>query len=539
MLKINFEDVPGFSKQFCDFLKKTSFFSERFIYEDNLFQNDSFIQSKLKNYLNRHLFNQIVQKSNSILHLSNKQKENLSLLQETNTLVVTTGQQPGYLGGPLYTLYKTFTAIRLAEKLADRYPSYNFVPLFWIEDNDHDCIEAFQTVLFDRLGEIIEVPVDKACLKGWKKPVSELYLSDDHLAFFEAFLNLSSSQSKNSNVAYQFKEIYSTEKSLSKSFQRILNYFFSDAGLLFISAKECRINNAFSEILSKEFESFGASFSIIETSNHLIESQGYHIQAKNSLPNIFYHSEEQRTKVEWKSQNRTFVLGNIEIPDKEILQFFEKESTNFSPNVLLRPICQEYILPNIASVLGPSEIGYTTQLKELFEWYQIHMPAIVPRHSISILKKEHSSLFENYGFTFFSRNRREIEDELFNKNRNLELLKKIEKIENQFIEAFEDLKNLGASIDKSLLTSGEAHFQKSFKPLKSYISKIYSAEKRNILNKYKELLSISNFLFPKNTLQERIVSLILPSIIFDEREFFEKIENVTNQTQTHHYIIYL
>ncbi|MGB9913428.1 MAG: bacillithiol biosynthesis protein BshC, partial [Candidatus Kapaibacteriota bacterium] len=165
---IDFQSVPGFSKLFVDFLKKESFFVERFVYTEDLFNNEKIIEKKLKNYNQRNHLLKIVEKSNSDLTLTSSQKRNIELLAKDNTAIVVTGQQPGAFGGPLYVFYKTLTAIKLVEKLSKRHPQYYFVPLFWIEDNDHDYLEAFQSLLLNRKCDVVNLPLDAKLHKEWR-----------------------------------------------------------------------------------------------------------------------------------------------------------------------------------------------------------------------------------------------------------------------------------------------------------------------------------------------------------------------------------
>lgn len=539
MLELNFDKVPGFSKLFCDFLNKESFFSERFIYLEDLEQNNKLLEKKLNTYSKRKLFKKIVEESNKTLSLSQTQQKNLKLLEKDNTLVVTTGQQPGIFGGPLYTFYKTFTTIQIANILSNHFKDYNFIPLFWIEDNDHDCIEVFQSVLLNERNEIVEIPIEEHCIKNWKNSLSEYTLSTIYFNFLDFFFSTNKSFEENSDLANFLLQLFQNEVSLVATFQSLFNKLFNEYGVLFIKASVCRKNLGFEDILWREFEKIGASFSIINTTNHLIQSLGYHIQAKNSLPNVFFHSQEKRVKVEWNVDNHIFVLEDLDIPENEILSFYENNRDKFSPNVLLRPICQDNLLPNIVSVLGPSEIGYTTQLKELYEWFSVAMPAISPRHSISFIPREYEENFRTKGFDFFVRPKEEIENELYSISREAKLVEEIEKIEKDFEDIFQKLKHIGTSLDKSLSLSAEAHFSKSYKQLKSFINKIFSAEKRIIFQKNKEVFNINNFLYPKGTLQERMLTTIYPLIKFGDSEFSEIISQIAELPPAKHYLIFL
>ncbi|MCX7909556.1 MAG: bacillithiol biosynthesis cysteine-adding enzyme BshC [Ignavibacteria bacterium] len=537
MFEFSFEEIPGFSKLFNDFLKRTSFFEERFHYLEDLLISDKLIQKKLTSYQNRELFSKIIEISNSNLELSYKQKINLEKINKENTAVVVTGQQPAFFGGPLYIYYKTYTTIKIANLLSEKYPEYNFVPVFWIEDNDHDCIEAFQTIFLDKNYNLVEIPIDEICLNTWKLPLSEYYLSESNYKFLDFYLNFSSFYDKNFEFSKFLSELYNSENSLVKSFKSILNKLFNEDGILFIEASKCRQYKAFKEILYRELDNFAASYSIIETANSLIESQGYHIQAKNSLPNLFFHSNTKRTKIVWNEAKKTFILDGFEVPEDEILHFFESNIDKFSPNVLLRPICQDFLLPNVLSVLGPSEIGYFAQLKELYYWHQVQAPAVIPRHSISFITSKFWDLVETKGFTFFLKNSKEIENFIYSSLRNLDLLETINNLEKEFANIFEKLSELGSKFEQSLIISAEAHYKKSLKNFNSLIAKIFTAEKRNILEKNKEFYQLNNILYPKGSLQERLLGFVFPILLFGEEKFKAEIQPVIERPSTKHYLV--
>ncbi len=537
MIKLNFDEIPGFSKLFCDFLKKNSFFEERFVYLENLLSNSYLIDKKLNSYTNRKIFKKIVGDCNSKFDLSEEQLKNLKLIDQDNTLVVVAGQQPGIYGGPLYTFYKTLTAIKTSQMLKEKFPIFNFVPIFWIEDNDHDCVEAFQVVLLDKKNDVLEIPIEEKCINNLKNSLSEYVISTKYSKLIESYLFTNSEDESNPTFSKFLLELFDQKDRLVDTFQSIHNYLFKDFGLLFVAASEFRKQKAFAEILSREFENFGTSFTVIETANHLIRSQGYHIQAKNSLPNLFFHSDKRRAKVEWNTKNKMWILDDITISEKDIIMFFEKNQDKFSPNVLLRPICQDYLLPNIASVLGPSEIGYTTQLKELYAWYGITMPTIIPRHSITFLHNKYMNILEEYGINFLFKPKKEIEEKIYNANRNLLLQDEIKGISAEFSEIFSRLKEIGSKLDKSLNISGEAHFTKSFRQLESYVTKIFSAEKRNIIQKHKEVFALNNLLFPNGTLQERSIATIFPILQFGENNFQKKIMEIVELPPFYHFVV--
>ncbi|MFN3307437.1 MAG: bacillithiol biosynthesis BshC, partial [Candidatus Kapaibacteriota bacterium] len=343
--EIDFKIIPGLSRFFLDFLSKKGFICERFLYFDELLENEEIVERKLKSYINRDEMIKLVKVSSSNLDLSENQKLNLELLSKDNTLVVVTSINPFFLGGPLSVLYKTLTSIFIAKKLSTRFPNYNFVPIIWIEDNDHNCTRSFQINLLNKNYELVSIPVDNKMFSLWRNSISDFRIPKTLINFLEIHIHTNEYVEKNSETSTFFINLYKSETSLTKTFVQILHYLLKNYGLLFLVSSVCRVHNSFAKILIKEIETPGASSKIIEKANKLLGSRGIQIKSKNSFLNIFYHTKDRRVRLDLNLIREILCLDGIEIERKEIVDFFEKNSNKFSPNVLLRPICQDFILP--------------------------------------------------------------------------------------------------------------------------------------------------------------------------------------------------
>ncbi|MDP2363506.1 MAG: bacillithiol biosynthesis BshC, partial [Ignavibacteria bacterium] len=175
---LNFSFIPGFSRLFLDFISGSAFFDSRFPFNESLFNNKPEILKRNSSIKQRTDTKKLLISSMNSIELTHKQKNNLELFTGQNTFTVMTGQQVGFLGGPLYTFYKTATVIALAEKLKSIYPDLNFIPVFWVEDNDHDNFEASQNRLFDKSYGIKGFSCESGLIKDDRTPVSELIFSE-------------------------------------------------------------------------------------------------------------------------------------------------------------------------------------------------------------------------------------------------------------------------------------------------------------------------------------------------------------------------
>ncbi|MCX7879369.1 MAG: bacillithiol biosynthesis cysteine-adding enzyme BshC [Ignavibacteria bacterium] len=533
---IDFNLIPGFSRLFLDFISKDSFFKNRFRYADDLFQDENHIEEILNKTFNRDFLFRLFSDSNRH-HLHSKQKENIELTTKDNTLFVVTGQQPGIFGGPLYAFYKSLTAISLAEILSYKFKNYNFVPIFWIEDNDHDCREAFEVALFDLNYHLFDCKkLVNICETYTSKVVSSIEFGSEFDGLKENLLNFFKLDSKQSSFEIIDKCI-SSGISLTDSFYLLLNYLLGNLGLLFLRASVCRSYGAFTNVVVSEIENVGYSFTLIESANRSITEKGYTLQAKASYVNLFFHEGDERYKIEYDSNEKVFVIKGRKYEKAELFELANANPERFSPNVLLRPICQDSFLPSVAVVLGPSEIGYYTQLRELFSWHRITMPAVIPRHSITLIPRDFEKILHSKDLYYFFQKKEDFENSIFNAFRNKGLIEKFEALEAQLKDIFHEMKIMGCELDKSLELSAEAHLKKSLNSFDSFRSKILSAERRNILKNFANELKLNQIIFPKNSLQERIIGSLFILLVNEKGKIFENLQQIVNNPSDSHYIL--
>jgi bacillithiol biosynthesis cysteine-adding enzyme BshC len=536
-----FSSLTGFSKLFIDFFgSKSSFFSERFPSNSLLLSSESYIEKRAKNFEQRKALLELIQNSCKEISFSKEQALNFNMLSKDNTLVVVAGQQPGFLGGPLFVLYKSLSAIYLSFKLNEIYPNFNFVPIFWVEDNDHDSYEASQIYSLDTNNKVVHFSCCSDCKKTDRIPISEKTFNKEIGNVINNFLDISNGFAPNPELHTFIAETYKTGERWSSSFVKTLSHLLCEYGILFIRSSIARKMGLFTPIITKEIENFGQSNSLVENANNYIDSSGYHIQAKTSVINLFFHKGIERHKILWDSGRHLYQIGKELLRYDELVQLVRSESPNFSPNVLLRPICQDWITPNIASIVGPSELGYSTQLKELYQWFEVHMPAIIPRHSLTILS---SSLLKEQNLVsdivFYLQPMSNIETILFQKFRDRLIQEAIEKSYHSIQQTFAELKEAAMSLDKSLENSADSHSKKVMNIMEDFAKKLISAEKRKLYKEIAPHLNINSWVYPNGSLQERMLTLLFPFSIFTHKEFFKKIEAIFARPNNAHYVILL
>ena len=299
---------------------------------------------------------------------------NIGSLRESNTFTVTTGQQIHIGLGPMYVLYKALDVLAIAKQCKEAYPDYNFVPVFWMASEDHDLEEISEINLFGK--KLI-----------WKTnqigPVGRMN-PDGLVDFFEEIekdFNLSEEQSSFIEIC---KKVYSNSENLSIAFRNLLHEYFKTTDLVILDADNKQLKESFVPVLEDELNQ--KNYESLEASTKEFESKGYKRQLVIRPCNLFDMSNGSRLK----------------ITDGANLSA-QENAYSLSPNAALRPFYQEWILPNLVYVGGPSEVKYWMQLKGIFDNYKMPMPILHLRTSNMLIpKKQISKLDQKDIFSLFS-----------------------------------------------------------------------------------------------------------------------------------------
>lgn len=534
---IEFEKLPGISKLFLDFINDKPEIISRFPNNDKLDDAD-YLLKRAENFDNRDILFNAFQSSMSYINFTEKQKENLLSIKEKNSLAIVSGQQVGFLGGPMYSLYKILTAIRTAENLNARHNNLNFIPVFWLEDNDHDIKEAAEISIINNQGDIKSFSSSEKSNQSERTIVSEKMFNHEIYTEIENIISQIPNSIHKEHFENVLRDTYKEGKYWRESFIILLQRWFGEFGVLFICASCLRKSGLFKDLVIKELENAGASEKLTLAANHELDLCGYHIQANASPVNLFYHNGIERFRIDITIDDR-FMIGEKVVSKNELIEIASNQPELFSPKVLLRPIFQDAIIPTIAYIAGPGEIGYLAQTKEMFKFFDVEMPTVLPRHSFTLL----SNKLEK----FLAKNDIEIIDfyidkqELINdysKNmigENTELLFK--KSQDNLTRIFDELKIELKGIDNSLIQSADVALTKNLQQIDVLMKKTTASLKRQKDEVLKKISEISDYLYPKGILQERFFSPINFMIFSGEKELVELLFQATLKSpKIHHFI---
>ncbi|SMC57311.1 bacillithiol biosynthesis cysteine-adding enzyme BshC [Pedobacter africanus] len=439
--------------------------------------------------------------------------ENISLLQDGKTFTITTGHQLNIFTGPLYFIYKIVTAINLAKELKEKFPEYNFVPVYWMATEDHD------------FEEINHVKIEDKTLT-WNKQAAgatgRLDTTDiaDTLIAYKGYLGIGENGHQ---LAELVSHAYSGHKKLSDATRDLVNALFGKYGLVCVDADDHELKKQFSKIIFGDITGQN-SFKLIGQSNARLEALGHKPQVNPREINFFYMKEGLRERVieengQYKVMNTAIAFSEAELK-AEVTNYPER----FSPNVVMRPVYQEVILPNLAYIGGGAELTYWLQLKANFDHYQVKFPILLLRNSALVIDQRSEARMQILGIShkqLFS-STETLKSDWVKAHVNLQL--SLDDEERAIRAVFDQIKLNAYKIDKSLSQSADAAKTRALKLVANLGQKMLRAEKRKHKTSLAQLENLKLKLFPSGVLQERVLN-IAPMYVAYGDDFIESLIN--------------
>ncbi|MEQ8470139.1 MAG: bacillithiol biosynthesis cysteine-adding enzyme BshC [Marinoscillum sp.] len=407
---------------------------------------------------------------------------NIHSLANKKTFTVTTGHQLNIFTGPLYFIYKIITVINACKALKAKYPDYHFVPVYWMASEDHDLEEISHFYLF---GNKYEWKTDQTGPVGRMKPHS-----------------LNSVIDQLPESAPLFEQAYLDHDTLANAVRYYVNELFGDQGLVVVDADNDKLKRLFAPVIEKEiFEN--QSNVLVDQKSKELDAAGYKNQAFSREINFFYMVNGLRERIVREGDRFKVLNTEKEFSPGEMEALIHSSPECFSPNVILRPLYQETILPNLAYCGGPAEIAYWLQLKEIFDHYKTPFPALMPRVFGMVVNKATEKKVDKLKLT---------SKDLFKSAHKLkeEYLRKhgengigLEEERKELAQLFEKIKTKASEIDGSLTGFIGAEGSKSFKSLENISRRLKKAEEQNNETAMSQIDNVKEKLFPNGNLQER------------------------------------
>ncbi len=442
---------------------------------------------------NRSLLVSELKKQYETVGISGKVKDNIDSLADGGTFTICTAHQPNIFTGHLYFIYKILHAIKLAQHLNEALPQHHFVPVYYMGSEDAD------------LEELGEVTVDGTTYHWQTKQkgaVGRMLADDALLKITAAISGQLLVQPHGKFIIDLVRKCYSKGNTIQEATFMLVNELFAEYGLVVLLPDNANLKKVMQPVFADELLNGTSAAIVNKTSAQLGEN--YKVQAQPRDINLFYLLDDIRERIELKGDTYHVLNTSISFGREEMLAELEQYPGRFSPNVILRGLFQEMILPNVAFVGGGGELAYWLQLKDLFDHFKVPYPVQILRNSFMIaeekvagkitqLKLSDTHLFENA-------------DKLLNELVKAKTAVKLELTEEKTALSayYQQLQRIACSIDVTLQKHAEAIGTKALSKVESLEKKMLRAEKRKYETDQRHILGIKNALFPGGNLQERV-----------------------------------
>ncbi|MBM4161418.1 MAG: bacillithiol biosynthesis cysteine-adding enzyme BshC [Ignavibacteria bacterium] len=501
-----------FSSLFVDFV--SDFSRVQKFYSSN-FRDEAHWHSRLEKVtgrqIDRSVLVQVLAKQNKDFHCGVRTLANIDTLLNDNAVAVVTGQQVGLFTGPLYTIYKTLTTLKLVAQLTERFPDYSFVPVFWLEGEDHDYEEVNSIKLVNAQNEVVSFAYEFHGLScdtnfgavgklEFDEKIDELFLAIDQSLVQTEF---------KPKVLELFRTAYQKGMSFNRAFALLLNVLLENSGLVFLDPNDREVKQLLAPLFQRELRETPRFCQLVIDRSAELELQ-YHAQVKPKPLNLFFFHHGGRYLLEPRADSYSLKGTRQHLSKESIADASVNSPHLFSPNVVLRPLCQDWLLPTIAYVAGPAEIAYFAQLKPLYDEMKIPMPIIYPRASATIVEEKVEKVLDRFSLSVIDL----FQDVEILKGRTAKQLASID-LDSLFGEISAALEGLVdhmkeplQAVDPTLLGALENTARKMVGNVDGLKEKALAAQKRQHEAALRQLDKAMNLVFPQSNFQERELNVL-------------------------------
>lgn len=495
--KISYRQTNAFSKLVLDYLEAASVLDNFYNYKPNIEGIKKAVADRKNFPVNRKLLVDTLSNQYSALQISDKLKANIALLSSENTFTICTAHQPNIFTGHLYFIYKILHAIKLCEELKAAMPENNFVPFYYMGSEDADL---------DELGEVH--------IKGFKYKwqttqtgaVGRMIIDKYFLQIIDSIAGQLAVEKNGTDIVEIVRETYKEGLTIEQATFHFVHYLFNEYGLVVLLPDDKNLKAAFAAIITKELEEQFSEKAVAQTVAAF--PQEYKVQASGRAINLFYLKDNKRERIE--ADKNGFAIANTDIKFTKENLFLElhHNAERFSPNVILRPVFQEIILPNVAFIGGGGEIAYWLELKNVFDAVGIFFPPLVLRNSFTIVSKKVADKMQSLSLQYEDtlKPEKQLIEEIVKKETEwrLDLKDEKEAIRTQY----ENIKTAAGNIDATLNAHVYALRTQTLNRLEILEKKMLKAEKKKFEAQQRQIHKLKTALYPNNNLQERVDNVL-------------------------------
>lgn len=494
---MNFEETGNFSALALDYLKADKSLEAFYNQPVSIEGIKKTIEERKAFKTNRKLLVDQLKFQYRNITLNSLQLSYLDKLLLNNSFTITTAHQPNIFTGHLYFIYKIIHAIKLADELQKLLPENNFVPVYYMGSEDADLEE---------LGEVV---VDGKKMVWETKQTGAVGRMHIDAAFVKIIKEISGQigvQPFGEPLILKMKAAYSIGKTIEEATFEFVNDLFASFGLLVLLPDVVTLKKSFEPIIKKEIEE---QFSYNELQKTIAEFPAkYKIQAAGRNLNLFYLNDDARQRLLITEEG--FAIENTDkvFTKEALLEEIEKHPRNFSANVILRPLYQEFILPNIIFIGGGGELAYWLELKKVYAAAEIPYPVVMLRNSFAIVNKKTTATIKKLNFSFadFFKGEHELVNTLVKRDAENKITVSEEKL--GLLKIYSALRKDAGAVDKTLERHVWALQAKAINHVDQLEKKMIRSAKKAFKVQIKNISKVKSFLFPQGNLQERVEGLL-------------------------------
>lgn len=443
----------------------------------------------------------ILERQNRAWNRGSKTFANIDRLRE-GALAAVTGQQVGLFGGPLFSIFKALSAVKLAEQATAA--GVDCVPVFWLATEDQDLAEVNHVSLFSETGLPEAVATESHGVDD--APVGTVVLGSEIDAVVEKATKLLG----DTEAAKWLRETYRPGETMGSAFAQLMSRLFAGWGVILLDQSDLEFHAIAKPVLKQALErSTEIGDALIARGNEL-EAAGYHQQVKVTAATtpLFEIKNGVRTPIRRKSGSGTsmeFLVGDETSASAELLQRIERDPSKFSPNVLLRPVVQDYLLPTLVYTGGSAEVAYFAQVAIVYEKLLGRVTPILPRFSATLVEAKAQRLLERYalGLPDLFVGPEKLREKLASQAMPSDLQGKFAEAKTSLEKSMNAIRELLAQLDATLVDATSNAEEK----MKSQLSQMEAraaravAQRNEIVTRHAEALNST--LYPNKVLQER------------------------------------
>jgi bacillithiol biosynthesis cysteine-adding enzyme BshC len=488
-----YNQTHAFGKIVLDYLNGSENLKPFYSFEPSVKNIEETIQRKKQQTVNRQKLVDVLQDQYQAIPATDEVKKNIEALLSENTFTVCTAHQPNLFTGPLYFVYKVLHTIKLASFLKEQLPQYHFVPVYYMGSEDADFAELNHTYVD---GKKIE----------WRKEqtgaVGRMIVDSTLVQLINELEGQLSTEVHGKEVIDLLRRCYCEGKTIQDATFELVNELYGQWGLIVLIPDNPALKKEMINVFEDDLFNNTSSQIVEETSEKL--EKHYGVQANPREINLFYLKDYIRERIEEKDGRYKILNTNLSFSKEEIKKELQDNPERFSPNVILRGLFQETILPNLAFIGGGGEMAYWLQLKDLFDHYKVVYPVLVLRNSFLVVEEKWNQKIQKLDL--------DAKDLFCDENELMKIIvaknseNKIELNGNfEMAEAFyEQIRAQAEAVDKTLSQYVTSIKTRSLKDLEELEKKMLRAEKRKFEEQQRQIQKIKDMLFPNDGLQERV-----------------------------------